>query len=355
MAFMTYRARLMLLALASLGWSPAASQSTPPADFRDALSVMTYNVKGEPWPVTHGRGRDLRVIGDRLLQLRTEGHQPQIVLLQEAFSGDARAIARRAGYRFVIAGPGPDERTPSAASEADTHFLAGRSLWHGELSGKLFGSGLLLLSDYPVTQVRRLAFPAFACAGFDCLANKGALLATIELPGAMAVDIVATHLNSRHSAHVADARSLYAYRRQVTLLSDFITANRNPEHPLIVAGDFNVGAAPERGRALSALVPDWGEGTPVVEALGVASAGSGAAAGDALAAVRRNTDFEFIAAGRSAELVPVNVRVPFGREPDGHMLSDHIGYTVSFALHPVVQQARAGSGLPSRLLQTSAR
>lgn len=352
---MTYRARLMLLALAALGWSPAAAQSTVSEDSGGAMSVMTYNVKGAPWPVTHGRGRALRLIGDRLLQLRREGHQPQIVLLQEAFSGDARAIARRAGYRFVIAGPGPDERTPSAASEADLQFLAGRSLWHGELSGKLFGSGLLLLSDYPVTQVRRLAFPAFACAGFDCLANKGALLATIELPGATPVDIVATHLNSRHSAHVADARSLYAYRRQVALLSDFIAANRNPDHPLIVAGDFNVGAAPERGRALSALVPGWGEGSPVVEALGVASAGSDAAAGDALAAVRRNTDFEFIAAGRSAGLVPLDVRVTFGREPDGHMLSDHIGYAVSFALHPVFQQARTETGPLPPLLQTTAR
>src|SRR5205085_769047 len=224
-------------------------------------------------------------------------------------------------------------------------FLAGRNLWRGELSGKLFGSGLLLLSDYPVRDVHRLAFPDFACAGFDCMANKGALLATIELPGADSpVDIVATHLNSRHSARVADTRSLYAYDRQVTLLSDFIRANRNPDHPLIVAGDFNVGTAPARGRTLSASVPGWGNGTPVVEALEVA--GGGQASDDTRAAVRRNTDFEFITAGRSAELVPLNVAVPFGREPSGRMLSDHIGYAVTFALHPAGQPSRAQAGLP---------
>lgn len=346
--------RSLVLALATLGSLPAAAQSGARARPDGSLSVMTYNIKGEPWPIMHGRGRDLRAIGDRLRQMRVEERQPQIVVLQEAFSGDARAIARRAGYRFVIAGPEAGLRTPSPATAADRQFLASRSLWRGELSGKVFGSGLLLLSDYPVTNVRRLAFPAFACAGFDCLANKGALLATIEIPGADSpVDIVATHLNSRHSARVADARSLYAYDRQVSLLSEFIRANRSPDHPLIVAGDFNVGAAPARGRALSASLPGWGAGAPVVEALEVAAGDE--PSDDARAAVRRNTDFEFITPGRSAELVPLKVDVPFGREPSGGMLSDHIGYVVIFALHPAGQPSQARSGLPPPTVQASAR
>ncbi len=181
------------------------------------------------------------------------------------------------------------------------------------------------------------------------------MLATVEIPGAAPVDVVATHLNSRHSAHVADARSLYAYQRQVALLSGFILANRNPDHPLIVAGDFNVGAAAARGRALSALVPGWGGGTPVVEALGVVSAETGQPGDDVDAAVRRNTDFEFIAAGRSARLVPLSVQIPFGREPSGRMLSDHIGYAVTFALRPADGQWQAGSEAPHPLVQAAAR
>jgi len=328
--------RLLLVALAVLSSVPAASQD----------AVMTYNVKGEPWPIAHHRGRDLRAIGERLRQMRTEGRQPHIVLLQEVFSGDARAIARRAGYRFVVAGPGPADRTPSTASAEDMRFLAGRSLWRGELSGKLFGSGLLLLSDYPVTRVRRLAFPAFACAGFDCIANKGALLATIALPGATPVDILATHLNSRHSARVAEARSLYAYQRQVALLSDFIRTNRDPDHPLIAAGDFNVGRATARGELLSALVPGWGGGQPVVEALAAIASSRTSPDPDAEAAIHRNTDFEFTTAGRKTELVPVNLSVPFGRETSGPMLSDHIGYAVTFELRPFEQPARIASGRP---------
>jgi endonuclease/exonuclease/phosphatase family metal-dependent hydrolase len=335
--------QLLFLTLATLWSAPVLAQGNAPPAFDGVLSVMTYNVKGAPWPVTHGRGQDLRAIGDRLRQLRTEGRQPHLVLLQEAFSADARAIARRAGYQFVVAGPGPGERTPSPASAADTQFLAGRSLWRGELSGKVFGSGILLLSDYPVTRVRRLAFPAFACAGFDCLANKGAIFATIALPDATSVDIVATHLNSRHSAHVAETRSLYAYGRQVTLLSNFILANRTVDHPLIVAGDFNVGRAPARGQALSALVPGWGDGTPVAEALTALSARTGPLGPAADAVVRRNTDFEFTTAGRLAALVPLEVQVQFGAEPSGRMLSDHIGYTITFALQPLDRPGQIAS------------
>jgi len=331
---------LLLATLGALASTAAAAQAAGPAPaFDGAFSVMTYNVKGAPWPVTHGRGRDLRAIGDRLRQLRTEGRNPHIVLLQEAFSADARAIARRAGYRFVVRGPGAGERTPEPASAPDAAFLAARSFFHGERSGKFFDSGLLLLSDFPVTNVHRLSYPAFACAGIDCMANKGALLATVEIPGAPApVDIVTTHLNSRHHARVTDSRSLYAYSRQVALLAQFIAANHDPSHPLIVGGDFNVGRAPARGSALEASLSAWGANAPVAEALAAVTGGRGAQQEalppDAAAVVRRNTDFEFFVPGRLAALTPRAIDVPFGREARGGMLSDHLGYTITFGLAP---------------------
>jgi endonuclease/exonuclease/phosphatase family metal-dependent hydrolase len=198
----------------------------------------------------------------------------------------------------------------------------------------LFDSGLMLLSDFPVTNVRRLSYPDFACAGIDCMANKGALLATVEIPGAPApVDIVTTHLNSRHHARVADSRSLYAYSRQVALLAQFIAANHDPSHPLIVGGDFNVGAAPARGSALEASLPAWGAAVPVSEALAaVAHAGTAPLPPDTEAVVTRNTDFEFFLPGRFAALTPRSIDVPFGREATGGMLSDHLGYTITFGL-----------------------
>lgn len=342
----------LLMAFGIFASTAAAAESggQPPA-FDGSLSVMTYNVKGAPWPVTHGRGPDLRAIGDRLRQLRSEGRNPHIVLLQEAFSGNARAIAQRAGYRFVVRGPGASERTPEPAAAPDAAFLARRSLFHGERSGKLFGSGLLLLSDYPVTNVRRLSYPDFACAGIDCMANKGALLATVQIPGAPSpVDIVTTHLNSRHHARVADARSLYAYSRQVALLARFIAANHDPSHPLIVGGDFNVGRALARGSALEASLPTWGATVPVSEALAALTAGGGAQqqplTPDIAAVIRHNSDFEFYLPGRLAALAPRAIDVPFGREAAGGMLSDHMGYTITFGLaaHPLAGRTQVAQG-----------
>lgn len=332
--------KYLLAVFGVLASTAAAAQTAGQAPaFDGSLSVMTYNVKGAPWPITHGRGPDLRAIGDRLRQLRDQGRNPHVVLLQEAFSADARAIARRAGYRFVVRGPSAGDRTAEPATGPDTAFLAARSLFHGERSGKLVDSGLLILSDFPVTNVHRLSYPDFACAGIDCLANKGALLATVEIPGAPApVDIVTTHLNSRHHARVADSRSLYAYSRQVDLLARFIAANHDPAHPLIVGGDFNVGRAPARGTALEASLASWGATVPVSEALAAVTggdrAGDASLTPDAEAVVRRNTDFEFFVPGSLAALTPRAIDVPFGVEPTGGMLSDHLGYTITFGLAP---------------------
>jgi hypothetical protein len=61
----------MLVALSLLGISP--SLRSQPFDLKqnsagaaDTLSVMTYNVKGLPWPVAWGRDGALDAIGQRL-------------------------------------------------------------------------------------------------------------------------------------------------------------------------------------------------------------------------------------------------------------------------------------------------
>ena len=46
-----------------------------------ALSVMTYNVNGLPWPIALGRDAALGRIADRLAGMRRAGRQPHIVLL----------------------------------------------------------------------------------------------------------------------------------------------------------------------------------------------------------------------------------------------------------------------------------
>ena len=307
------------------------------ATFDGTLSVLTYNVAGLPWPIASGRSAAIDAMASRLRDLRRQGRNPHLVVLQEAFTDDARAIGRAAGYRYVVDGPSVAEVNEATGNAEDRRFVADASWWSGETQGKLYGSGLQLLSDFPVIRVRRMAYPAFACAGYDCLANKGALLATVRVPGAPSpVDIVTTHLNSRKSTGVSDARSLYAYRRQAALLSAFLNEQHDPAHPLIVAGDFNTGSARLRRAALRAQIATWPGADAFQNALEQVAEPRMAAGmplpRDVGAALRRATDWQFFASGTNARLRVVAVSVPFGREATGGMLSDHIGYTAMFRL-----------------------
>lgn len=322
---------------ATLGGPAHTAPATllPPLDPQAPLSVMTYNVEGLPWPVRWGRGAALESIGERLAWLRQRGRQPHVVALQEAFSDDAKAIGKAAGYANVVAGPSATER--DGGNVSDWRFIDAERWVKGETEGKVLDSGLLILSDYPVVRVRRMAFPAGACAGYDCLANKGAVMVTVKIPGVSTpVDIVDTHLNSRHASGVPDLRSNAAYARQTAVLGKFLSANHDPATPLLVAGDFNMGPRPVRRAALlAALEPTSGvtPGSSVRDGLSGCLARSDAAVGDPADArwiLRRGRDWQFIGNGTAATLAPRDATVLFGREPGGAMLSDHMGFEVTY-------------------------
>ena len=219
-------------------------------------------------------------------------------------------------------------RATGSRSSVRRSFAAMARWWKGETEGKYVGSGLQILSDYPILRVRRTVFPAFDCAGFDCLANKGALLVRIAPPGAAyPVDILTTHLNSRRASGAPDDRSIYAYVQQVALLTDFIRREHDPQYPLIVAGDFNVGAAPGRREALLGQVrSQWVPGATVQDALGEFRRQGGVLGSDGEVALARARDWQFYASGSAAGLVLDGISIPFGHEPSGATLSDHIGY-----------------------------
>jgi endonuclease/exonuclease/phosphatase family metal-dependent hydrolase len=307
-----------------------------PASFDGRLSVMTYNVHGLPWPVAWGRTDAFVQITQRLGALRAQGRQPHVVLLQEAFTQQAQAIGRAAGYRYVVEGPSADMTSPDAADATDARYLAAGSWTRGEGLGKYVGSGLQLLSDFPVVGVRRMVFPAFACAGYDCLANKGALMVSIRLPGhADPIDIVTTHLNSRRASGVDEDRSLQAYRLQVRYLSDFIRKAHDPASALIVAGDFNVGNVPSRRTALLSHVrTDWRQNGDIDDAFGEAVRHHMPLSDDARYAHFRARDWQFYTPGRLTDIELERLDVPFGHAADGSMLSDHVGYTATFDLAP---------------------
>lgn len=299
------------------------------------LSVMTYNVMGLPWPVAFGRGEALGRIADRLAGLRAQGQQPHILLLQEAFIVDPAQFARRAGYAHVAAGPDAAMRTPVPATAADRAYLAGARWDRGETAGRQMGSGLVILSDYPIMKTERMAFPAFACAGFDCLANKGVLIAHLAVPGMSApVAVVNSHLNARKAAGVAVARSFRAFDRQAGLLADFVAAKAPQGRAVIIGGDFNIGRDRQRITAFFARTQAAGLRF-VAPHLGGAKR---ALAGDAPVAderdlrhaAERQKDWLFARGADGRPMRVMQAQAPFGAAA-GTMLSDHVGYALSYA------------------------
>ncbi|BBE00088.1 endonuclease [Sphingobium amiense] len=310
------------------GWSPPQTAAVDPG----ALSVMTYNVEGLPWPVARGRGEMLERIAARLRTMRQAGRQPHVVLLQEAFSAEAQALARSAGYAHVAMGPDASLRTPLRADAADTAFMAQARWAKGEDMGKQVGSGLMILSDYPIVGTDRMAYPDFACAGYDCLANKGVLIAHLSVPGAGVVSVVDTHLNSRAATGVSVARANRAYQRQITLMAQFVRAAVPGDRALVIGGDMNLGHDPRR---LAAFFDGFsGAGlrfiTPAMSGTYQALA-SGGRTRDLVRAARHAKDWLFARASDGEPMRVAGAEVPFGSEPDGGQLSDHMGYVIRYA------------------------
>lgn len=327
------------IALAGMLMAPAPIQRTDYGDAIDlanvprnaaGLSVMTYNVKGLPWPAAWGRAPALTAIGDRLAKMR-EGHsQPQVVLLQEAFTDQAKAIARQAGYRHIAFGP---QQAPAADAGPLGKGFAAAARWdRGERSESLLDSGLVILSDYPIVRSRNFAFPQGACAGFDCLAAKGVMVAWIAVPDApQPIAIVNTHLNSRRATHVPSERADQAYVWQVGATRRFIARNIDRDTPVIFGGDFNGGKAPRRLSALAQPMLGEAEQDGLSTAL-ILRGIPDSTRDEAAEILKRNKDKLLSRNGREIGLAPRRVSVPFGIRSQTAPLSDHAGFVIEYAM-----------------------
>lgn len=310
-----------------------ASQASPPGQ----LSLLTYNVSGLPWPLGLDRPAKLAQIADRLAALRATGRAPQVVVLQEAFSPEAEAIARRAGYRYTAFGP------TSASPQPERGYTRPGMVLKGEGLGPMLSSGLILMSDFRISHVRRTAFPVGACAGYDCLANKGILAARIALPGVETpVEIVTTHFNSGNPSGQPEPVNRIAFNRQLEALHRFVADDvavaKNAPVVRIFAGDFNMGHSPARltallgyikkqkGFASSALGRDKYSGLcqsqPDICREGLALAAN--------VPLRHANDWQFVTAPQDVQLTPLAAEMMFGKDRAGKTLSDHVGLKVVY-------------------------
>lgn len=343
-------AALVLLAATTAGVTQARSGSVPIPSFASApqfplspiatplpnkqLSVLTYNVEGLPWPIASDRSRALAEIGNRLAAMRAAGTAPEIVVLQEAFTGEARSIAARAGYPNIAFGPSSDAVRPEIRG-----FAPPRSLLKGEAFGPFLSSGLVILSDFKLNNVRRTPFPDGACSGYDCLANKGILSAEVQVPGvAQPVEIITTHMNSGNPSGMPEPESRVAYDKELQALADFTSQAESRRTVRIYAGDFNVGHSQGRLALLMGYIRN--KRAKVATAMGREkrealcqisrkSCANGLAIASNVPLVHAN-DWQFYSTEGDISLVPVAREAMFRPDSTGYQLSDHVGLKVVY-------------------------
>lgn len=317
----------------AVGQSPGTGSDQPFVGHsrpRDTLTVMSYNVEGLPPPARFGRAASIDRIAADLVELRKQGRQPDVVMLQEAFARPGARIAAEAGYPYVVAGPSADAINELPVPTAVSGFVAATSHLKGEAEGKWLDSGLRVLSDYPIVEVDRLAFPAWACAGYDCLANKGALIAWIRLPGsAQPIAFIDTHLNSRAASGVAQDRADTAYAYQTAALRQFIAEKVPAQAVAFLGGDFNTGRAAPRWHDLGAR-PLARARNSLLDALASEHGVAQDQRRDMEAILHRAKDWLFYRGNLRVSVTLTGFEVPFGLQPDGSSLSDHLGYEAHY-------------------------
>lgn len=290
------------------------------------FDVLTYNVKALPWPIAGDRTIALRQIGDRLAQMRRAGRQPDVVVLQEAFLDQAKDIGRVGGYRYRVRGNRAGDAAPDAMERVARHWYI------GETQRKRLDSGLVLLSDHPIVRSSRIAFASEDCAGFDCLAAKGALLAEVALPSGQRIAIATTHLNSRSASAATPAEADAAFARQARSLGIFLRREWRGITPLVFAGDFNRGNRRSRTGPLLDALTRANAGEPAISQLDACLA-SPACRFVGRSAARRITDtahdLQYVLQGQHGSLTPIGGSIPF---PDPGGLSDHPGFTLQYRL-----------------------
>lgn len=318
----------------------ARTEDTPPAVFKPAgpmrpveLSVMTYNIEGLPWPVRTGRGDKLKAIGRQLAALRVKGIEPDVVLLQEGFREETADLIALSGYPYVARGPRKRQRDASPFTREDKpSYKRVKYRRKGEGWGKWGSSGLWVLSNHPISWVKSHAY--HYCAGLDCLANKGVMLVSLDVPGLpVPVEIADTHLNSKGASRVPRNRNRMAHHLQAEELGRFMEADRTAGAPLVVGGDFNVMHAPDRYDYVMQRYP-FEVVSQVCFQMPASCDAKISADGDA--PWLDTQDLIGFKQGDRVAIRPVRVEARFdGSAAGGPVLSDHDAYEVTFRLTPL--------------------
>lgn len=291
------------------------------------LRVLTFNIEGLGWPARSGRAKQLAEIGRHLSAMRQSGTGPDVVMFQEMFSGAAKSAVLATGYPAIT--PGPSRTTPGFQSTREK--LPGKSkIGRGEVGIRLSGSGLAIASRYPIIASETRAYGRRSCAGLDCLANKGIVLARIVIPGVPTpIDLYDTHMNSRGASKAPAARNLAAHDRQALEASEFIDSTHNDAFPLIFGGDFNMRRSEPRWENFSRY-----QSLSLVHRVcnDPASGCEVKMSWDGDAPWMDTQDLQFYWGGAPITVRPIRVEAVFDGSPGSPQLSDHDGFMVTYRL-----------------------
>jgi hypothetical protein len=363
-SFKILAARLAALLLAPLGASCASHPDLAPPPLPAVrampveidphtgrhsveLTVLTYNVAGLPWPQRSDAGGAMRRIEEAWAG-EFGDDPPDVLLLQEAFVPSATRLPGNVGYANVVRGPLRLDRPDPRPERAERDFRRERRLIKGERLLILLGSGLVAATDLGIEAQVNQPFGRHSCAGYDCLANKGAMLLRIPIPGMPEpLFVLNTHLNSRRASGVPEERSLYAYRRQIVEIEELLEREWGGRGPLIWAGDFNARGNLDRfefkeerlpgelahrycedNRTHCAVEMSWDNDEPWLD----------------------TQDLQGFLDGEWVQIKPVAIAARFDAPVDGRMLSDHDGLEVRWRLSWMPQPARSAQA--GRELQT---
>lgn len=173
------------------------------------LRLLTWNVFMLPTPIKFSKQKMRRK--NILKELGVLQDQYDVMVFQEAFIG----LFRKHLTKGLQA----------------THPFAYSMGQGGRI--RVFGSGLLILSRYPIEIKDEVYYKE--CSGADCFAAKGAFLAEVALPENKRVQIIVTHMQAGQTQKKVQTRAT-----QVEQLRAFMEKNKRPNVPQILTGDLNI-------------------------------------------------------------------------------------------------------------------
>jgi len=264
------------------------------------ITVMNYNIKGLDGLFGGNKKENIKRIMSEIEKKFQNGTAPDVLLFQEAFSGDANKLIKTINtpdlYPYRVKGP--------------------------DSSGKLYNSGLVALSRFPILSNDVVEFKD-QCSSWDCNADKGAQLVTIKADHwPEPIRILNTHLQATNDFD--DIR-----KSQILILKSFYEKFESTKINTIFAGDFNT--KPSRPSY------DFFKQTFI----GLKNVGEFCATNAACSIhpsinndllYVQSKDHQFFSCSANSAITPIGFVRNFSVEVDNLELSDHKAYQVQYKI-----------------------